>query len=420
MQLTAIESDNFCENFIHFGTMKSEASILFSIVIPTRNRTETARKAIESVINQDFDKYELIVADNSTNSNEDLERWLFEQEKLPENLHYYRTDGSLEMDENWEAASRKASGTYLLMLPDRWVMRGGTLQLLADVIANTNPECVFWDSKLGIDSDGRYTQEIRVSESIDYEILSSKGVLHEILNFKGYANNTVFTQRFPRSLNSLVRADIIKSIREKVGQLFAPNSCDYTSGVSVLLTTKRLVYIHDSLYISIGQQSNGQTVAVFGTPERFRRFSAWRELQLDSVFLSVVRDIENMLEIHGERDFIRYMNATNLLLSLMNEIHFKEWHGSPLDIYSMRQRLIDFAARNFDQGTVDRLRDYDRRHAPRMRLLRRYLQKLRIFYPLYSIKHRMKYILRSPSPYSYKDNTLGRRNIRLITLNEPR
>jgi glycosyltransferase involved in cell wall biosynthesis len=393
---------------------------IFSIVIPTRNRPETVKKTIDSVLNQDFDDIELIIADNSTNSNADLEQWLLEQKNLPKKLYYYRTGGSLEMDANWETASRKASGAYLLMLPDRWVMRGGTLRFLMEVISSTNPECVFWDTKLGIDGDERIRQEIKIYESIDCKILRSTAVLQHILNFEGYTDDTVFTQPFPRALNSLIKRDVSELIRDKFGKLFIPCSCDYTSGIGVLLNTKQLVHIQDSLYIPIGEQSNGQTVAVFGMPERLKHYSVWRGLQLDSVFLSVVRDIEHMLEIHGKRDFIKYINNTNLLLSLLNEIHFKEWHGSPLDIRHMRGLLIDFAGKNFGQEVVDRLRDYDRNHVPRMRNLRRHLQKLRIFYPLYKFKHRIKDIFRAQSSNSYKDDTLSGRNIRLSTAGELR
>ncbi len=41
---------------------------LFSIVIPTRDRPNLLKDAIQSALEQEFDDYEIIVSDNSTNS----------------------------------------------------------------------------------------------------------------------------------------------------------------------------------------------------------------------------------------------------------------------------------------------------------------------------------------------------------------
>ena len=41
----------------------------FSIIIPTRNRFETLPYAIQTVLEQSFDSYELIISDNSDASN---------------------------------------------------------------------------------------------------------------------------------------------------------------------------------------------------------------------------------------------------------------------------------------------------------------------------------------------------------------
>ncbi|TAL35599.1 MAG: glycosyltransferase [Spirochaetes bacterium] len=90
---------------------------LFSVVIPTYNRADLTRRAVASVLDQDFDDYELILVDDgSTDGTPALER------AFAGRLTYLRRDnGGVSAARN--AGIRAARGTHLAFLDsdDQWL-----------------------------------------------------------------------------------------------------------------------------------------------------------------------------------------------------------------------------------------------------------------------------------------------------------
>jgi hypothetical protein len=392
---------------------------LFSVVVPTRNRLDTVTRTLESVLTQSFRDFELIVSDNSVGTQEPLKSWVSSRTPADVPVTFIRTGGDLDMDVNWETASLQAKGRYLLVIPDRWVMRGGVLALLANLVEGRVPECVFWDAKLSIDRHGRFQRPVDTSIPVHAEERRSSAILGSLLKFEGYATDTVFTQPFPRGLNCICRCDVVEAIRARVGRFFAPNACDYTSGISVLLNTESAIYLQDSLYIPIGSKSNGAQLSVFGLPQRLLKDAAWAGLRMDAVFLTVMNDFERTLRRHGAEKWLGSIERGNVLLSLLSEIHFKEWHGSPLDTTAMREALLDHAQAHAAQiggDIVERLRLHDQRFAPSWRSARRILQRAHLFYPLYALKHQAKARLSRSTHQTYLDDHFGGRSVRMRDL----
>src|SRR5207245_7033676 len=58
---------------LHTGVRKG-AAVRFSVLLPTRNRLEYLRLAIETVRRQDYQDWEIIVSDND--SEQDVEGWI--------------------------------------------------------------------------------------------------------------------------------------------------------------------------------------------------------------------------------------------------------------------------------------------------------------------------------------------------------
>ncbi len=87
---------------------------LFSIVIPTRDRPNLLKDAIQSALEQEFDDYEVIVSDNSTNSDTQKVVSEFQSNKLK----YFRTPKPLDMPRSWDFALSKANGKFINILGD--------------------------------------------------------------------------------------------------------------------------------------------------------------------------------------------------------------------------------------------------------------------------------------------------------------
>lgn len=86
----------------------------FSILLPTRNRLDLLRHAVETVLRQDYSDWEVIVSDNC--SEDDVEGYVASLNES--RVKYFRTDRIVPVTENWNNALANSSGEYFLMLGD--------------------------------------------------------------------------------------------------------------------------------------------------------------------------------------------------------------------------------------------------------------------------------------------------------------
>lgn len=89
----------------------------FSIVIPTYNRTDLLKEALDSALNQiGNEDYEVIVIDNNSVRNCQTEKLLSLYEN--ERLSYYKNSENLGMVGNWNRSYSLAKGEWVVMLHD--------------------------------------------------------------------------------------------------------------------------------------------------------------------------------------------------------------------------------------------------------------------------------------------------------------
>lgn len=86
-----------------------------SIIIPTCNRADTLRKALESALAQTYKDYEIIVADNASTD----ETYKTVKSFVDMKVRYFRNDENIGMVRNWrKALFEYAVGDYFLILSD--------------------------------------------------------------------------------------------------------------------------------------------------------------------------------------------------------------------------------------------------------------------------------------------------------------
>lgn len=112
----------------------------FTVLLPTRDRLELAKDAIQTVRRQSFSDWELIVADNCSCDN------------VPEyvaslrdpRIVCIRADTPLPVTENWNRALNASSGDYVIMLGDDDGLVPGYFEQLRDVSASlNNPDFIY-------------------------------------------------------------------------------------------------------------------------------------------------------------------------------------------------------------------------------------------------------------------------------------
>jgi glycosyltransferase involved in cell wall biosynthesis len=86
----------------------------FSILLPTRNRLDLLKHAVQSVLLQDYPDWEIVISDNA--SDDDVRGFVSRMNDL--RIRYWRSEKVLPVTENWNHALAEASGDYLIMLGD--------------------------------------------------------------------------------------------------------------------------------------------------------------------------------------------------------------------------------------------------------------------------------------------------------------
>lgn len=84
-----------------------------SICIPAYNQVKYLRRTIQSVLNQSYQDYEIIITDDSpTNIVFDLVK----EYQLEANIQYYKNEVPLGSPENWNESIEKSSGEYIKIM----------------------------------------------------------------------------------------------------------------------------------------------------------------------------------------------------------------------------------------------------------------------------------------------------------------
>jgi len=86
----------------------------FSVLLPTRNRLEYLKYAVETVLRQDYSNWEIIVSDNF--SEDDILGYI--QSLNDSRVIYIRTDSFVPVTDNWNNALKHSTGEYVVMLGD--------------------------------------------------------------------------------------------------------------------------------------------------------------------------------------------------------------------------------------------------------------------------------------------------------------
>src|SRR5687767_9673514 len=84
-----------------------------SICIPAYNQVEFLRKTLNSILNQNFQDYEIIISDDFQDNS--VKKLLLEFD-LKGKMKYYQNNPSFGSPKNWNFSISKAQGEYIKIL----------------------------------------------------------------------------------------------------------------------------------------------------------------------------------------------------------------------------------------------------------------------------------------------------------------
>ena len=114
---------------------------LLTIAIPTYNRPEKTRRALEAIAAQYDERVEILICDDSTTN--DTAKVVHDlQKKIP--INYIKNEINLGYDKNFIQCFRKAFGKYVLLMgDDDLIVNGGLTHILNVLSANDNMTWIF-------------------------------------------------------------------------------------------------------------------------------------------------------------------------------------------------------------------------------------------------------------------------------------
>lgn len=213
---------------------------LFSVVIPTYNRSELVQGAVRSVLAQSFGDFEVVVSDNCS---EDDTREVVNAFVDPR-VRYVRTARHGVIGDSWEFARSQARGTLVMMLSDDDALVPDALARFAE-------------------AHRRHGAEFLFCNLAEYRDLSFVGPDRNTVSCRAFtgAVRTVSTDEFLRPLFAFrptfnmhpsaffFASSVAERVVQRSGRFFRTNGVEYFAWPLAAVFSRSIVYIDAPLVI---------------------------------------------------------------------------------------------------------------------------------------------------------------------------
>jgi len=257
--------------------MQNAQATKFSVIIPTRERSDTLQSSLKTCVGQDYDNLEIIVSDNFSTDNT---REIVESFDDPR-IRYINTGKRLGMAGNWEFALSHITDGYLTFLGDDDGLLPDSISAVNAIIQDTG--CVALTSKNAEyhwpsqDESRRNRLTIPLQDSLERRN-SRETLLQVIRNQRSY-------RELPWLYRGFASHEVVKRAMHADGTFFRSQNPDIYSAVALSCVT-------DSYYfLSRPFALNGVSRHSIGVAQFTRGGSAWPKQQFET---------ENNLPVHNE------------------------------------------------------------------------------------------------------------------------
>ena len=215
----------------------------FSVLLPTRNRLDLLKGAIDTVREQDYGDWEIVVSDNA--SSEDIGGYV--GSLRDKRIRYVRSESFIPVTDNWNLALKHATGDYVLMLGDDDGLLRGYFRHFDELLRAWNlPEMVFHDAFQFAHPGaipGRETGFIQLAHVSFFAGRQQPFLLaHEEVS-KVVRDSMVFRVTYPYNMQySLVSKRLIELL-SKDGPFYDSPYPDYYATNALLLAAERILAV---------------------------------------------------------------------------------------------------------------------------------------------------------------------------------
>ncbi len=220
----------------------------FTILIPTRERSDTLYHTIRACLNQTYKNYEVIVSDNYSQDNTKDIVMSFNNSRLK----YINTTKRVSMSENFDFALSHVEDGYLMFIGDDDGILPNSLEYVNDIIKETKCEAVVSYNAFYTWPETTNPNKLFWSSRDGYEIRDSKEWIKRYLTFK-----MTYTFDLPGAYCGFVKKEVFDRI-SKDGFFFRSSTPDAYSALAVAFATEKYVYSHTAFAVhGSSVRSNG-------------------------------------------------------------------------------------------------------------------------------------------------------------------
>jgi glycosyltransferase involved in cell wall biosynthesis len=226
----------------------------FSVVITTRNRSDLVLNSLQSVLEQDFRDFEVIVSDNSDDDQAGTVSDAIKPFLSDTRFRYIRTPRPLPMTAHWEWAVSQAIGDYVGILTDRMVFRLYTLSTVDALIAERKPSVICFERVDLIEAANSFGIPPTKTSHIS---IRTKRTLETI---EAFSRSDFRPLDNPRFLNGFASSEFLAHLRSEYGSVFTGVAPDYGFLMRVLDQLDEFPFIETPLLVKHSEaRSNGKS-----------------------------------------------------------------------------------------------------------------------------------------------------------------
>lgn len=253
----------------------------FTIIIPTRNGSTTIIPTLQTVLNQNFRNFEVII---SVNHKEKTNKTISILKKIKDKrVRIFNTNKDLSMSENWEyALEKKIRGKYITFIGDDDAFTINAFEKASSLIKKYKIKILTWglSGEYFWPNTGNYDANFLYLKSSGELILQkSSEIVKKVLNY-----NCSYTD-LPMLYNSFIEKKIISNFKKKNKKFFLSRTPDVFSGFVIASSSEFFYRYNYPLQIAgVSKKSNGN--AFFHKKKKFvaasRDFRKLKNIQFEN------------------------------------------------------------------------------------------------------------------------------------------
>jgi len=231
---------------------------LITIAIPTRERADTLKFSLATVLSQENNNFQVIVSDNFSqdNTKEVVEDF------ADCRITYVNTGRRLSMCDNWDFALKHVQGEYVIFIGDDDGLMPRAINRLEELIKTMPSPIYCWDYHEYIwPIEGNPPKIISIAPGHSAYEIDLNRLVRFSLKWGGIRQG-----RLPKVYHAAVSTSLLDTIREKTGRVFHSQAPDFFTAYALPAFSNRAVNVGVALTVAgySGKSNSGTATSKDG------------------------------------------------------------------------------------------------------------------------------------------------------------